>query len=153
MRFAVALSSNRRYRFALWHRWGSGPQVLFVMLNPSSADETTDDPTIRRCIGFAKAWGFGSLAVGNLFAFRTSRPEELRSCAEPIGAGTDDWLIRLQAESALTVAGWGNHGRFMGRGSVVRSLLPDLHALRLTKQGAPQHPLYVPRDAVPSSWV
>jgi hypothetical protein len=122
------------------------------MLNPSTADETTDDPTIRRCIGFAKVWGFGSLAVGNLFALRTPKPGDLRTCVEPIGVGNDDWLIRLNEASALTVAAWGNHGEFLDRSNSVRSILPDLRVLRLTKHGEPQHPLYVPRDAVPLSW-
>jgi hypothetical protein len=153
MKATAEFSPCRRYRFALWRRWSAGPQLLFVMLNPSTADETTDDPTIRRCIGFARAWGFGSLAVGNLFAFRTPKPGDLRISAEPIGAGNDDWLLRLQAGSDLTVAAWGNHGGFLDRGSVVRSILPNLHVLRLTKNGEPQHPLYLPRDAVPLSWV
>jgi hypothetical protein len=152
MRTLANFSPCRRYRFALWRRWDSGPQLLFVMLNPSMADETTDDPTIRRCIGFARAWGFGSLAVGNLFAFRTPKPGELRTSAEPIGAGNDEWLIRLNEESALTVAAWGNHGHFLDRSNTVRSILPDLHVLRLTERGEPQHPLYMPRDAVPFSW-
>jgi hypothetical protein len=153
MASTAEFSPCRRYRFALWRRWRSGPQVLFVMLNPSTADETSDDPTIRRCIGFARAWEFGSLAVGNLFAFQTSRPGALRTCGEPIGVANDDWLVRLQAESALIVAAWGNHGRFLNRGSSVRLLLPNLHALQLTKQGEPQHPLYMPRDAVPLRWL
>ena len=152
MKATAEFSLCHRYRFALWRRWDSGPQVLFVMLNPSTADETTDDPTIRRCIGFARAWGFGSLAVGNLFAFRTPKPGVLRTCVEPIGVGNDDWLLRLQADSALTVAAWGNHGDFLDRSNSVRSILPDPHVLRLTKRGEPQHPLYVPRDAVPLSW-
>jgi hypothetical protein len=153
MKTLAEFSLCRRYRFALWRRWDFGPQALFVMLNPSTADETTDDPTIRRCIGFAKAWGFGSLAVGNLFAFRTAKPGGLRTCVEPIGAGNDDWLVRLQAESAVTVAAWGNHGCFLDRGSAVRSILPDLHVLGLTKRGEPQHPLYMPCGAVRLSWV
>ncbi len=123
MKTTAKFSPCRHYRVALWRRWAPGPQVLFVMLNPSTADETTDDPTIRRWIGFAKTWEFGSLVVGNLFAFGTSRPPELRTCIEPIGAGNDDWLVRLQAESAVTVAAWGNHGRFLDRSSAVRSIL------------------------------
>ena len=122
------------------------------MLNPSTADETTDDPTIRRCIGFARAWGFGSLAVGNLFAFRATKPGDLRTCVKPIGAANDDWLVRLNQESALTVAAWGNHGDYLDRSHSVRTILSDLHVLRLTKHGEPQHPLYVPRDAVPLRW-
>src|SRR4029077_5114543 len=99
MKTLAEFSHCRRYRFALWRRWDSGPQVLFVMLNPSTADETTDDPTIRRCIGFARTWGFGSLAGANLFAFRTLKPRQLRPASEPIGAGNDDWLVRLNQES------------------------------------------------------
>jgi hypothetical protein len=152
MKTTAEFSPCRRYRFALWRRWDSGPQVLFVMLNPSSADETTDDPTIRRCIGFARAWGFGSLAVGNLFAFRTPKPGVLRTCVEPIGVCNDDWLIRLHEESALTIAAWGNPGCFLDRSSSVTSVLSDLHVLRLTKLGEPGHPLYMPRDVVPLSW-
>jgi hypothetical protein len=153
MKTQAEFSLCRRYRFALWRHWDSGPQVLFVMLNPSTADETTDDPTIRRCVGFARAWGFGSLAVGNLFAFRTPKPGELRASAEPIGVGNDDWLTRLHEESALAVAAWGNRGGFLDRSGAVRSILPDLHVLRLTKHGEPQHPLYLWRDAVPLRWL
>jgi hypothetical protein len=152
MKTLAEFSPCRRYRFALWRRWDSGPQVLFVMLNPSTADEENDDPTIRRCIGFSRAWGFGALAVGNLFAFRTPKPRQLRTAAEPIGAGNDDWLIRIHDESALTVAAWGNHGCFLDRSSSVKSLLSDLHVLRLTKLGVPGHPLYMPRGVVPLSW-
>jgi hypothetical protein len=152
MKTMAEFSLCRRYRFALWRRRDTGPRVLFVMLNPSTADETTDDPTIRRCIGFARAWGFGSLAVGNLFALRTPKPGDLRTCVVPIGAGNDDWLVRLNQESVLTVAAWGNHGCFLDRSSSVKSVLSDLHVLRLTKLGEPGHPLYMPRDVVPLSW-
>lgn len=144
MQTKAQLSICRRYRFALWRRWSEGPQVLFVMLNPSTADETKDDPTIRRCVGFAQSWSFGSLAVGNLFAFRTPSPSFLKSASEPIGENNNSWLLRLQAESHLAVAAWGNHGRFMGRSVAVRRLLPNLHTLGITKLGEPGHPLYMP---------
>ena len=72
MDMKAQLSDCQKYRYALWRRWGEGSQVVFVMLNPATADAAKDDPTIRRCIGFARAWEFGSLAVGNLFAFRTA---------------------------------------------------------------------------------
>jgi hypothetical protein len=153
MKATAEFSLCRRYRFALWRRWDSGPQVLFVMLNPSTADETTGDPTIGRCIGFARDWGSGALAVGNLFAFRASQPVELRTPADPIGTGNDDWLIRLNEKSALTVAAWGNHGCLLDRSNSVRPILADFHVLRLTKLGEPQHPLYLPRDAVPLRWL
>ena len=152
MQARADFSPCRRYRFALWRRWAGGPQVLFVMLNPSTADETGDDPTIRRCIAFARSWGFGGLAVGNLFAFRTPSPAVLRSAPRPVGEDNDDWLSRLRAESERAVAAWGDHGRFLGRAAAVRAALPGLHHLGLTKRGEPRHPLYLPASTEPVRW-
>ena len=146
------LSSCRHYRYALWRRWANGPQVLFVMLNPSTADETADDPTIRRCMGFARSWGFGSIAVGNLFALRTPSPALLRKSACPVGRGNDTWLRKLQGSASLVLAAWGNHGSYLGRDLCVRGLLAQPHMLGLTKVGAPRHPLYVPSAAHPRLW-
>ncbi len=146
------LTPCRCYRFALWRRWEAGPQVLFIMLNPSAADELTDDPTIRHCIGFAKSWGFGSLAVGNLFAYRSASPSRLRASSDPVGYKNDRWLTRLHEESSLTIAAWGNHGRLLGRSRAVSSRLPGLHILGLTVLGEPRHPLYVRSDLQPHHW-
>jgi len=146
------LSHCLLYRYALWRRWGSGPQVLFVMLNPSTADEKTDDPTVRRCIGFAKAWGFGSLAVGNLFAYRATSPAELYSTLDPVGSENDRWLRLLHEESSLTLAAWGNHGRLLGRSIAYRRTMSGLHILGLTRLGEPRHPPYVASDLVPQPW-
>jgi hypothetical protein len=148
----VILSQCGRYRFALWRRWGAGTQVLFVMLNPSTADAQNDDPTIRRCVGFARAWGFGSLVVGNLFAFRPTSPAALQRAVDPVGPGNDEWLVRLNDESSLTVAAWGNHGRLLGRSAAVSRLLPDVRILGRTKAGEPRHPLYVQGNAEPIHW-
>jgi hypothetical protein len=123
------------------------------MLNPSTADESTDDPTIRRCIGFANALGFGALAVGNLFAYRSTTPQSLRFCIDPVGSQNDRWLIRLHEESSLTVAAWGNHGRLLGRTSAVRRLLPGLYILGLTRLGEARHPLYVRSHVQPILWL
>jgi hypothetical protein len=152
MKTSAIISSCSNYRYALWRRWSHGPQILFVMLNPSTADATTDDPTIRRCIGFAKAWGFGSLAVGNLFSFRTASPRILRLSAEPIGESNDLWLRKLKAESTMAIAAWGNHGTLHMRGHAVRSQLGELHTLGLTKIGQPRHPLYVAANTTPCTW-
>ena len=152
VRTRARLSACRRYRYALWRVWSDGPQVLFVMLNPSTADERVDDPTIRRCIGFALSWGFGSVAVGNLFAFRTPDPSLLKRSTAPVGRDNDAWLRRLQRRAALTVAAWGNHGGFLERGDAVRSLLASPHTLGLTRRGEPRHPLYVPASARPLPW-
>jgi hypothetical protein len=140
------------YRYALWRRWAPGPQVLFVMLNPSTADQTRDDPTIRRCIGFAARWGFGAVAVGNLFAYRTSSPRVLRRAPHPVGRANDRWLGRLAAESSRVIAAWGNEGTLLGRDAEVRELLSPLYALALTRQGQPRHPLYLPNGVQPRVW-
>jgi len=141
-------SPCRRYRYALWRRWADGPQVLFIMLNPASADESRDDPTIRRCLGFARAWGYGALAVANLFARRTASAAELARLAASspaglVGPDNDAWLLRLYRESELAIAGWGNQGRLLGRSRAVRTLTPELHCLGCTRLGEPRHPLYV----------
>lgn len=152
MKKHAIISPCSNYRYALWRRWSHGPQVLFVMLNPSTADATADDPTIRRCIGFAKAWGFGSLAVGNLFSFRTVSPRILRQSAEPIGKSNDLWLCKLKEESTMTIAAWGNHGTLRMRGHTVRSQFGELHSLGLTKAGQPRHPLYVAANTAACIW-
>jgi hypothetical protein len=152
MQRAARLSCCGRYRYALWRRWADGPQVLFVMLNPSTADARRDDPTIRRCIDFARRWGFGSLAVGNLFAYRTPFPHALRRAEAPVGPRNDRWLRRLAAQSARVVAAWGDDGAWLDRDRAVRRLLPGLHALGFTKAGRPRHPLYLPAAARPLRW-
>ena len=123
-----------------------------VMLNPSKADEATDDPTIRRCIGFARSWGFGSLAVGNLFAYRTTYPDALCASSDPVGFENDRWLRLLHEESPLTIAAWGNHGCLLGRSIAYRRTMSGLHILDLTRLGEPRHPLYVDSDVVPQPW-
>ena len=122
------------------------------MLNPSTGDDRHDDPTIRRCIGFATSWGFGRVAVGNLFAFRTRSPSVLRHAALPVGRSNDRWLQRLACDSSRVIAAWGNHGSLMARDRQVCALLGPLHMLSLTQQGQPRHPLYVPASARPSLW-
>jgi hypothetical protein len=153
MRSDACISRCGTYRYALWRHWAQGPQVLFVMLNPSTADHRQNDPTIRRCIGLASAWGYGALAVGNLFAFRTPSPKVLKRAAQPVGRANDHWLERLAAESNRVIAAWGNDGAFLGRDQQVCELLGPLHALALTRQGQPRHPLYIPNGTRPSFWL
>jgi hypothetical protein len=126
---------------------------MFVGLNPSTADETTDDPTVRRCIAFARDWGYGALCMTNLFAFRATRPEDLKSAAGPVGLENDHFLLRHAARAGIVVAAWGNHGAHLGRGAQVRALLPHLHCLRRTGTGHPAHPLYLPKTLRPVPWV
>lgn len=144
------LSTCRNYRYALWRVWEpEKPYVLFIGLNPSTADETEDDPTIRRCINFAKSWGYGGIYMANLFAFRTSKPRELWLADDPVGHDNDRWLLALSEKAELTIAAWGNGGSHQGRSRVLRSQIPGLHCLVMNNGGEPRHPLYVPGDTMP----
>ncbi len=141
------------YRYRLTRRLGEGSRaVAFVLLNPSTADRFDDDPTIRRCVGFARCWGFDRLLVVNLFALRATRPADLLLAPEPVGPGNDREILRACRESEMVVLGWGVHGRHMGRGEIVRRRLARFapRCLGVTNQGEPKHPLYLPGDAEPS---
>lgn len=146
----AVFSRCRRYRYVLRRSWHlDHPQVLFVALNPSTADEVTDDATVRRCVGFGRHWGFGGIIIANLFAYRTPDPSALRSARNPIGPKNDWWLEFLSDEAAMTVAAWGIHGNLDGRAETVLPKLKNVHVLGRTKGGDPRHPLYLPRTAVP----
>lgn len=127
---------------------------MFIGLNPSTADHTEDDPTIRRCVTFARDWGFDALCMANLFAWRATDPMEMRSAGQAaVGSDNDSHLKRLSTEAGLTVAAWGAMGTFLGRDLEVRRLLStQMHALRLTKDGHPGHPLYLPKNLTPFVW-
>jgi hypothetical protein len=152
MEGSACFSACRRYRYSLWRRWGPGPAVMVVGLNPSTADAIHNDPTIRRCLGFARAWGYGALCMTNLFAYRALDPARLKRVKDPIGAENDHSLQQLARGAALILAAWGNHGGLHGRDLVVRGLLPELHILGLTRMGQPRHPLYLPRGLQPQLW-
>ncbi|MDE2561486.1 MAG: DUF1643 domain-containing protein [Sphingomonadales bacterium] len=152
MEGGATFSPCGRYRYELIRRWQPGPSVLFVMLNPSRADAESDDPTIRRCSGFARRWGFGALTVANLFAFRTPSPIELKAAPDPVGADNDSTLQRLSRQADLTIAAWGNHGRFGGRSGQVAPWLAAPHCLQVTALGEPAHPLYLRSDCQPFQW-
>src|SRR5262245_25448198 len=109
-----------RYRYLLWRAWDDrGPRMLFVMLNPSSADDGRDDPTIRRCVRFARRHGCGSLAVANLFALRATDPRTLlarwRQGGDVVGPRNDQAIVRAAEVADVIVLAWGRHGRLMGR--------------------------------------
>lgn len=143
-------STDRLYRYRLTRRWDeTKPFMGVVGLNPSTADEKLDDPTIRRCINFAKSWGYGGLLMGNIFAFRSTDPKGLLGTQDPVGAENDAWLQKIKSESELVLAAWGTHGKLMGRGDYVKKLLPGLHALGLNEDGSPRHPLYLPKGLKP----
>lgn len=143
-------SPCRAYRYALWREWiGGEGYAMFVGLNPSTADETSDDPTIRRCIAFSKAWGYAGLCMTNLFAYRATKPADMKAAADPVGPENDAHLLRLASEAGVIVAAWGANGTHRGRDTQVRKLLPALHYLVLTKDGHPGHPLYLLKTLTP----
>lgn len=153
MECTAIFSQCGRYRYALGRIWDSHSQhVAFVGLNPSTADERVDDPTIRRCIAFARAWGFGGIQVLNLFAYRATRPADMLCQQDPVGPDNDHHLATRARSAALVVAAWGTLGTHLARDRAVRALLPNLHCLRLTKHGHPAHPLYLPAHLRPVPW-
>lgn len=143
-------SPCHRYRYQLWRRWGDGPYALFVGLNPSTADETTDDPTIRRCVRFARDWGYGALCMANLFAFRATDPKVMMAEPEPVGPANDGNLACAHLGAGITIAAWGAHGGHRGRDKEVLQMLSGFHHLGLTKGGKPRHPLYLRADSTPA---
>ena len=122
---------------------------MFIGLNPSTADETDDDPTVRRCVRFARDWGHGGLVMTNLFAHCATAPDEMKRDQYPIGRENDRWIRRLARDAGVIVAAWGNHGAYRGRSRAVRTMLSDfdLYCLDLNKSGEPVHPLYQPGSA------
>lgn len=142
------------YRYRLWRAWGAGPTAAFVMLNPSAADAERDDPTIRRCMGLAQAWGYGRLEVVNLFAYRSPSPKALRRVSDPVGPDNDRHLRSVLADAPLVVVAWGNDGALLGRDRAALETLAAarLYCLGVTLRGQPRHPLYVRGDTLPRIW-
>lgn len=115
---------------------------MFVGLNPSTADENSDDPTLRRCINYAKAWGYGGVCMANLFAFRATKPSDMKAFKAPIGSENNKWLKKLAKDAVIIVAAWGNHGSYLDRSKQVKELIPNMYCLNVNKSGEPAHPLY-----------
>ena len=150
---SAIFSPCRTWRYTLERRWGDDPLTLVIVgLNPSTADETQDDPTIRRCIGFARSWGYGRLLMLNLFAYRATDPREMLAAADPIGPDNPE-VIGREAGRALgsVLCAWGVHGAHLGWGpGVLERLGSKAMVLGLTKDGHPKHPLYLRADTQPS---
>jgi hypothetical protein len=152
-------SPDRQYRYALlrpnlmrqFAQDSVSGTCLFIMLNPSTADETQNDPTVTRCIGFAKMWGFATLEVCNIFAYRTPYPDLLWKQDDPVGPDNDHWIADCAKNAAMIVAAWGGGGVERERAPRVLKLLKDyrIHCLGTTFGGQPKHPLYLPKDTEP----
>ena len=154
---SAVISGCGKYRYSLTRIWDeSKPKVMFIMLNPSTADASNDDPTIRRCIGFAKSWGFGGLYVCNLFAYRATDPKELLKVHNPFGDQNIWHTRKLSDEVDTIVCAWGNK-------PILKKILKNqnpyklldfarlkLHYLELSKDETPKHPLYLRGDISPT---
>jgi hypothetical protein len=144
----AVISPCGSYRYVLTRTWDEGLlPACFIGLNPSVADATVDDPTIRRMVGFARGWGCGGIRVVNLFAFRATDPKAMRAAWDPVGPDNDWVLSEASRECSPLVAAWGVHGTFRARDEAVKGILRDagvsLRCLGLTKGGYPKHPLYL----------
>lgn len=148
-------SPCRKWRYSLKVTWDDSlPFQVFICLNPSTADESKNDPTVKRCIQFSIDWGRGGFCMLNLFAWRDTKPEKMKIQPDPIGPeNTVEYLRRVVAESGCTpVAAWGKHGTHLGRAAEVMAGLDKLDALRLNLDGTPEHPLYIPAITLPQPY-
>jgi len=160
------LSDDRVYRYVLWRDWmddvleleeregnNSAKYAMFIGLNPSTADSTNDDPTIRKCVGFAKRWGYGALCMCNLFACRARHPKDMRKAIDPVGDDNFYHISKCASEAGIIIAAWGNNGGFMKQNLNVSaglaSLRIKLKCLLKTDLGFPEHPLFVPYETQP----
>jgi hypothetical protein len=151
-------SPCRKFRYTLFRTWrdlidSREGFVNWLLLNPSTATDSIDDPTIRRCMGFTKAWGRTEMCVTNIFAFRATDPKDMLRHPNPVGDDNDGIIFDIARKADLVVCAWGTHGTHLGRNAQVLNLLHKArvkpHCLRLTDSGHPQHPLYLPAHLKP----
>lgn len=154
MKNSAILDKSRKYRYMLERQWGANNDnfVNFILLNPSTADEQTDDPTIKACIKFAQNWKYDGIYVTNLFAFRVTRPSDLRQCKSPVGKLNDQYIKEFSQRAKIIVFAWGNHGVFLDRHNSVMTLIENPYCLGKTKCKMPKHPLYVKRNTRPKQF-
>jgi len=154
------LSNDRVYRYQLTRPLtaGTGPTCVFVMLNPSTADKNTDDPTVRRCKHFAIRLRCSLLIIVNLYAYRATDPRQLWKVTDPVGPNNDKWLRDAAAQAHNTngyvIAAWGGHARpdRVQAATTVLTAAGPIHCLGTTRAGAPRHPLYLRNDSPLLTW-
>lgn len=158
--FPAIFSPDRGYRYTLWRenksRSTPGEYVMFIGLNPSTADERTNDPTLTRVQGFANFWGYHSVVMTNLFAFRATKPADMKRAKKPIGEDNDSWLTQCALSADKVICAWGNTGQYLQRDEDVVALLNrigvQLYVFDLNRNGTPKHPLFLPANLKPIPW-
>jgi hypothetical protein len=149
-------SDCERYRYLLTRVWAPGRKALFIMLNPSTATEYQNDPTVERCERRARALGFGAFRVTNIFAFRATDPKVMRAQTDPVGPGNDAAILGSLSWADQVICAWGSHGAHLDRGAAMTARLREtqtpLFHLGLTQAGAPKHPLYIGYGVQPVMW-
>ncbi|MEM6478319.1 MAG: DUF1643 domain-containing protein [Pseudomonadota bacterium] len=150
-------SPCERYRYMLTRVWEpEGRKALFIMLNPSTATEVQNDPTVERCERRARVLGFGAFRVLNIFAWRDTDPRKMRAAKEPVGPANDGAIQESLPWADQIIAAWGTHGAHLGRGRDVAEMLRrsgrDIYHLGLSKAGHPKHPLYIAYEQQPVLW-
>lgn len=151
----AVFSDCKRYRYKLWRIWDKSKlYAMFLMLNPSTADETKNDPTVAKCQQYAMDWGYGGLYVCNIFAYRATDPDVMKAYKEPIGQDNDEAIQEVADKAGVIVCAWGNHGVHMSRSDNVRQLLKgnELHYLKLNNNNEPGHPLYLRKNLKPTKF-
>lgn len=157
MHKGAILSSCKKHRLQLWREWDFNlPKVLFIMLNPSTADHEQDDPTLRRCIDFAKQWGYGGLYIGNLYSLRAADPKTLVKVSKFNHRDNHKHIVSIAQQCQLVVCAWGNYPIIKKLGTplnILKQLNQKLHCIDLSKTGTPKHPLYLKKSLTPIPFV
>lgn len=151
MEKTAIISEDNKYRYQLSRIWDqSKPRILFIMLNPSTADAKQDDPTIRRVISFAKSWGYGGIHVGNLFAYRCTDPKGLKHALNPIGENNINHIQKLVGQVDKVIYAWGNNNI---EPTWLRDIVQTPYCIDVSKKNIPKHPLYLKGDLQPKLYV
>ena len=155
----AVFSDDRKYRYILRRKTGFGDETcLFIMLNPSTADEVKNDPTVQRCINYSNMWGYGNLIVCNLFAYRATLPSDMKKEKDPVGPDNNEWTKKAAEEADKIIVAWGTHGSYKDRSNTVINEVLDIsnmpvYHLGLTQKGEPKHPLYLKKLVEPQRLV
>jgi hypothetical protein len=151
MKKYAIISQDNKYRYQLSRIWDEEkPKILFIMLNPSTADANVDDPTIRRVVNFAKSWGYGGVFVGNLYAFRSTDPKGLTYTDNPIGQDNIQHIKSLIGLTERVIYGWGNNQK---EPDWLCNLVYTPYCIDISKKGIPKHPLYLKSELQPKLYL